>query len=95
MCVYAWRTRLLSRGDEGRLHECSIRMGKAHLVLQWCVEKSAKGSGVASLDKMYWFRIIFIDPRCLSRVKGFVAPRALFFCTPNQLDEMEKHMKQP
>ena len=34
-CVYAWQTGWLSGGDVGRLRECSIRMGKAHLVLQW------------------------------------------------------------
>ena len=32
MCVYAWQTDWLSGGKVGRLHECSIRMGKAHLV---------------------------------------------------------------
>ena len=35
MFVYAWQTGSLSGGDVGRLRECSIRMGKAHLVLQW------------------------------------------------------------
>ena len=30
MCVYAWQTDWVSRGEVGRLHECSIRMGKAH-----------------------------------------------------------------
>ena len=35
MCVYAWQTGWLSGGDVGRLRECSIRMGKAHLPLQW------------------------------------------------------------
>ena len=35
-CVYAWQMEWLSRGDVRRLHECSIRIGKAHLVLQWC-----------------------------------------------------------
>ena len=35
MCVYAWQTGWLSGGDVGRLRECSIRMGKAHLVLGW------------------------------------------------------------
>ena len=35
MCVYAWQTEWLSGGDVGRLRECSIRMGKAHLVVQW------------------------------------------------------------
>ena len=34
-CAYAWQTGWLSGGDVGRLRECSIRMGKAHLVLQW------------------------------------------------------------
>ena len=35
MSVYAWQTDWLSGGKAGRLRECSIRMGKAHLVLQW------------------------------------------------------------
>ena len=35
MCVYAWETTWLSGGDEGRLGDYSIRMGKAHLVLKW------------------------------------------------------------
>ena len=35
MCVYAWQTGWLSGGDVGRLCECSIQMGKAHLVLPW------------------------------------------------------------
>ena len=35
MCVCAWQTDWLSGGEVGRLRECSIRMGKAHLVLQW------------------------------------------------------------
>ena len=35
MCVYAWQMEWLSRGDVVRLLECSIRMGKAHLLLQW------------------------------------------------------------
>ena len=34
-CVYAWLTGWLSGGDVGWLRECSIRMGKAQLVLQW------------------------------------------------------------
>ena len=35
MCVYAWRTSWLSGADLGRLRECSIAMGKAHLLLEW------------------------------------------------------------
>ena len=35
MCMYAWRTSWLSGADLGRLHECSIVMGKAHLLLEW------------------------------------------------------------
>ena len=35
MCVYAWQIGWLSGGDVGKLRECSIRMGKAHLGLQW------------------------------------------------------------
>ena len=35
MCMYAWQTDWLSRGRVGMLHECSMIMGKAHLVLQW------------------------------------------------------------
>ena len=35
ICVRAWQTGCLSGGDVGRLHKCSIQMGKAHLVLQW------------------------------------------------------------
>ena len=35
MCVYAWQTDWLFGGQVQRLRECSIRMGKAHLVLQW------------------------------------------------------------
>ena len=34
MGLYAWQTDSLSGGNVGRLHECSIRMGRAHLVLQ-------------------------------------------------------------
>ena len=33
--LYAWQTDWLSRGEVGRLGECSVRMGKGHLVLQW------------------------------------------------------------
>ena len=35
MCVYAWQTGWMSGGNVGRLHECSIRMVRADLVLQW------------------------------------------------------------
>ena len=35
MCIYAWRTSWLSGADLGRLRECSIAMGKAHLLLEW------------------------------------------------------------
>ena len=35
VCVYAWQTDWLSGGKVGRLRECRIRMGEAHLVLQW------------------------------------------------------------
>ena len=35
MCVYGWQTGWLSGWDVGRLRQHSIRMGKAHLVLQW------------------------------------------------------------
>ena len=34
-CACAWRTEWLSAGDVVRLHQCNIRMGKAHLVLHW------------------------------------------------------------
>ena len=34
-CVYPWQTGWLSGGGVARLHKCSIRMGKAHFVLQW------------------------------------------------------------
>ena len=34
MCVYAWQTDWLSGAKLGRLSECSIRTGKAHLVPQ-------------------------------------------------------------
>ena len=33
--VYAWQMGWLSGEDVGKLHECSIRVGKAQLVLQW------------------------------------------------------------
>ena len=33
MCVYAWQTDGLSGGELGRLPDCSIRIGEAHLVL--------------------------------------------------------------
>ena len=33
-CTYAWRTSWLSGADLGRLRECSIAMGKAHLLLE-------------------------------------------------------------
>ena len=35
MCIYAWRTSWLSGIDLGRLRECTIAMGKAHLLLEW------------------------------------------------------------
>ena len=35
MCVYTWQTGWLTGGDVGRLRECSIRMRKAQLALQW------------------------------------------------------------
>ena len=35
MCVHAWQTDWLFGGKVGRLRKCSVRMGKAHLVLQW------------------------------------------------------------
>ena len=35
MCIYAWRTSWLSAADLGRLRDCSIAMGKAHLLLEW------------------------------------------------------------
>ena len=36
MCVYGWQTDWMSVGKVGRLHKCSIRMGKAHLAkLTW------------------------------------------------------------
>ena len=35
MCVYACQAEWRCGGDVGRLHECSIQMGTAHLVLQW------------------------------------------------------------
>ena len=35
MCVYTWQMDWLYSGKVGRLRECRIRMGKAHLVLQW------------------------------------------------------------
>ena len=35
MCIYAWRTSWLSGADLGRLRECSIAVGKAHLLLEW------------------------------------------------------------
>ena len=34
MCVYAWRTERLSRGYLGTLRECSMKMGKTHLLLR-------------------------------------------------------------
>ena len=34
MCIYAWRTSWLSGADLRRLHDCSIAMGKAHLLLE-------------------------------------------------------------
>ena len=35
MCIYAWRTSWLFGAGLGRLRECSIAMGKAHLLLEW------------------------------------------------------------
>ena len=35
MCIYAWRTCWLSGADLGMLRECSIAIGKAHLLLLW------------------------------------------------------------
>ena len=35
MCIYAWRTSWLSEADLGRLPECSLAMGKAHLLFEW------------------------------------------------------------
>ena len=32
MCIYEWRTSWLSGADLGRLRDCSIAMGKAHLL---------------------------------------------------------------
>ena len=38
MCEDAWQTDWLFGGEIGRLLECSKKMGKAHLVLQWLKE---------------------------------------------------------
>ena len=35
MCIYAWRTSWLSGADLRKLHDCSIAMRKAHLLLEW------------------------------------------------------------
>ena len=35
ICIYAWCTSWLSGADLGRLRECSIAMGKGHLLLEW------------------------------------------------------------
>ena len=35
MCVYAWQTDWLFGGEVRTLRECSISMGKTHLVVQW------------------------------------------------------------
>ena len=34
ICIHAWRISLLSGADLGRLPECSIPMGKAHVLLE-------------------------------------------------------------
>ena len=35
MCIYAWRTSWLSGAHLTRLRDCSMAMGKAHLLLEW------------------------------------------------------------
>ena len=56
MCAYAWQTDWLSGGEVGRLRECSIRMGKAHLVLQW---PKLLWSHLW-IDHMYFFAYVFL-----------------------------------
>ena len=45
MCIYAWRTSWLSGADLGRLRDCSIAMGKAHLLLPPAPKRQRREGG--------------------------------------------------